>query len=250
MRHWYLVIYVVLLSSTCSQPAAPSPYTLLFSRVVDLSHVVRGDMPHLPGVPLTQLVHGPNGTLEQVERISLRSGTSLTLLAAAGGAAPTVDQLTPYDVVAPAVVLDVRDQAQDAANYALSQSEIAAWEERYGEIPADALVLVATGWDMRWGNPDEYLNLAPDQTVQVPGIGADAAALLASRQVRGVGLDAPLGPATTAALVQHGGAGGWFILENLTSVEQVPATGATLVIGLVKVQGSYDSPARVLALIP
>ena len=45
-------------------------------------------------------------------------------------------------------------------------------------------------------------------------------------------------------------AGFCLLLENLTSVEQLPPTGATVVIGALKLQRAQGSPARVLALIP
>jgi len=250
-RVWYLLLLgVVLPATTCSGPPAPPPYTLVFTHIVDLSHVIRGDMPHLPGVPLTQLAQATDGYTVRPERLSMRSGTNFSILPAGSAMPLTLDQLTPYDVVAPAVVLDVRDQAQDNAGYQLDRRALLAWEQQYGRIPAGAMVLIATGWDMRWGSAEEYLNLTADQVMQVPAIGADAAALLQRRQVRGVGLDAPVGSATTAALTQQPGVTRWFVLENLTNVEQLPPTGATLVIGLIKVQGSSASPARVLTLVP
>jgi kynurenine formamidase len=254
IRAWYLLLLgVVLLATTCSQPPALPLYTLVFTHIVDLSHVVRGDMPHAPGIPLTQLGPVSAGSLVRPERISMRSGTNFNILSVHGthGTLPlTIDQLTPYDVVAPAVVLDVRDQAQDNASYRLHRDAILTWEQQYGPIPPGAMVLIATGWDVRWGSTDEYLNLSADQVMQVPEIGADAATLLQQRQVRGVGLDAPVGPGTTASLMQQPGGTRWFVLENLTNVEQLPPTGTTLVMSLFKVQGSTASSARVLSLVP
>ncbi len=251
IRAWYLLLLgVVLFATTCSQPPAPPPYTLVFTHIVDLSHVVRGDMPHAPGIPLTQLGPASDELMVRTERISMRSGTNFTILSVHGTLPLTIDQLTPYDVVAPAVVLDVRDQAQDNASYRLHRNAILTWEQQYGPIPPGAMVLIATGWDVRWGSADEYLNLSADQVMQVPEIGADAATLLQRRQVRGVGLDAPVGPGTTASLTQQPGGTRWFVLENLTNVEQLPPTGTMLVMSLLKVQGSTASSARVLSLVP
>jgi kynurenine formamidase len=39
-------------------------------------------------------------------------------------------------------------------------------------------------------------------------------------------------------------------LLNLTNLEQLPATGTTLMIGALRLQAAERSPARVLALLP
>jgi kynurenine formamidase len=99
---------------------------------------------------------------------------------------------------------------------------------------------------MRWGSPADYLNLDGHQLPRVPGF-SDAALvlLLQERKVRGLGSDTPAGaPAATFADDAQ------WLLANLTSVEQLPPTGATLVIGALKIQGAAGSPVSVLAFLP
>jgi kynurenine formamidase len=38
-------------------------------------------------------------------------------------------------------------------------------------------------------------------------------------------------------------------LENVANLEQVPPSGATLVVGIPKVKGATGAPARLLALV-
>jgi kynurenine formamidase len=216
---------------------------LTSARVVDLSHVITQDMPHLPNTPPTRLLRAPeDGRIEAVQ-MALIQGTSLRLPAAAEP--QSIESLSPRDLVLPAVVLDVRDAAQEHPAYALSTAEIAAWEREHGRIPAGSMVLLATGWDIRWGSPERYLNLDAQQRPRVPGLSVEAAALLAERGVAGVGIDTPVLIADPEALPAH-----WLLLANLTSVEQLPPTGATLSIGALRVQAAPASPARVLALLP
>jgi kynurenine formamidase len=231
--------------------------TVTFARVVDLSHTITQNMPHAPDAPPTLIQHSSgqagSGMVAQVQ-LGVRSGTALSLPAASAAQAEqsdappvSIDQLSPRQLIAPAVVLDVRAAVQDYPGYTLHVEEIEAWEAQHGTIPADALVLLATGWDMRWGNVDAYLQLDAQDQMQVPAISPAALDLLLhERGVRGVGIDTPAllrEPAPAAADT-------WLLLTNLTNVEQLPARGATLSIGVLKLQGSHASPVRVLALVP
>jgi kynurenine formamidase len=231
-----------LLLAACAAPAespAPPPP----ARTLDLSHVVREDMPIPPGDAPTRLIRGPEGDLAQLV-IGARSGSLVRVAAAPGSAPADVEALSPRDLVLPAVVIDARDRAQDAPGFALAPADVLAWERDHGPIPAGAAVLLVTGWDVRWGDPNAYLSLGPDNAPRVPGFSPAAADLLLNqRRAAALGLDAPG--------VSYAPAEGFcLILENLTSLEQLPPTGATLVVGALKLQKARSSPARVLAIIP
>jgi kynurenine formamidase len=219
--------------------AQPPPQAPGFARTVDLSHVVREDVPHAPGEPPTRLLRGPDGALRQLQ-LGAATGSLLRVAAAPGAELADVERLSPRDLVLPAVVIDARDRAQDGPGFALSAADVRAWEQAHGAIPPDSLVLLATGWDLRWGDPAAYLGVGSS----APGFGADAVDLLLNqRHVLALGIDAP-------ALVAAPASGFCLLLENLTSLEQLPPTGATVVIGALKLQRAQSSPARVLALIP
>jgi kynurenine formamidase len=246
MRHAlaWLVLAALLLAGCGDSTPEPEQQRITFARVVDLSHIITQDMPHAPGTPPTRMLRAPeDGSVAGVQ-MALVQGTSLRLPAAAAERR-TVETLSPRELVLPAVVLDVRDAAQDTPTYALSTAEITAWEREHGRIPAGCMVLLATGWDVRWGSPERYLNLDAQQQPQVPGVSAEAVALLAERGVAGVGSDTPALLADPESLPAD-----WLLLANLTSVEQLPPTGTTLSIGALRVQAGPASPARVLALVP
>ncbi|MFV9505743.1 MAG: cyclase family protein [Oscillochloridaceae bacterium umkhey_bin13] len=241
-RFWLAtLVLIALLGSACTPVAAPPPAP--FTRTVDLSHVVREDMPQLPDEPLTRLVRDQQGRIYQLS-LGLRTGSVLHVAAAADAEVTHSEALSPRDLVVPAVVIDARAQAQNQPAFRLSRADILAWEQRHGLIPAGSVVLLATGWDLHWGDSAAYLNLGPDQQPQVPGYAPETATfLLEQRQVAGLGLDTPL-------LAYTPSQGFALLLENLTNLEQVPPTGSTLVIGALRLQRAQRSPARVLALVP
>lgn len=239
---WPLALLAIALAACAARPA-PAPQGPGFTRTVDLSHVLHEAMPARPGEPRTRLARTPDGSLLSLT-VGAHSG-SLVRVAAAPGAEPAdVEALSPRDLVLPAVMIDARDLAQDRPAFALSPADVVAWEREHGRIPRGALVLLATGWDVRWIDPAAYLNPGPDGAPRVPGFDQAAAALLLDeRGAAGLGVDAPS--------VAHAPAAGFaLLLENLTSLEQLPPTGATVVIGALKLQAAESSPARVLALVP
>lgn len=243
---WLVLLPVIGACGLAESSAPPTPTrSVSFARMVDLSHTITQDMPHPPAAQQTELVRDAPGAPVRALMLDMRSGTSLRSVA---NGAP-VDRLSPRDTLLPAVVLDVRDQAQDTPTYQLRAAAVRDWEAEHGTIPAGSLVLLATGWDIRWGHPAAYLNLDARQQMQVPTIQSDALALLAEREVAGVGIDTPRLSATPAAEAAEPDRP-WLLLENLTRLEQLPPTGSTVIIGVLKVQGSHASPASVRALVP
>jgi kynurenine formamidase len=238
----FACVALALLTSGCARREEAVPAQPAFTRTIDLSQVVREDVPYLPGEPHTRIERSADGAVRQV-MIGAHTGTMLQIIAAPGAAPPTIEEISPRDLALPAVVIDVRDRAQDHAGYQLSAGEISDWERHNGSIPSGALVLLVTGWDVRWGDSAAYLDLDSAGRSQAPSFGGEAAALLDKRGVLGLGIDAPgvaYAPATGYRL----------ILENLTSLEQLPPTGATVVVGALKIQAAQTSPARVIALVP
>jgi kynurenine formamidase len=162
-----------------------------------------------------------------------------------GGAA--THEIAADRLVRPAVRIDARGWCGDDRRWTLEAGHVEAWEAEHGRVPEGCAVLLCTGWDRFLGDFDAYLGDPPD----FPGYGASATALLVERGVAGIGIDtvgvdagsSEDSPTHTIAL----GAGLWH-LEGLVGLDAVPATGATLVAGAVKLVGGSGVPARVFAL--
>lgn len=241
LRLGWMLLFALGACTPITSGNAPHPAS--YSRTLDLSHVVREDVPYLPGEPPVRLARADDGRLTQLS-VGARTGSLVQVVAAPGAEPDDLEALSPRDLVLPAVMIDARDRAQDVPSFSLTTADVHAWEQLHGPVPRGALVLLATGWDVRWGDPAAYLNPDADGRPHVPGFAPAAATLLLDqRGAAGLGVDAPA--------VAHTPADGFaLMLANLTSLEQLPPTGATVVVGALKLQAAQSGPARVLALVP
>jgi kynurenine formamidase len=158
-------------------------------------------------------------------------------------------------LVGPLVVIDVAVACTADRDHVLAVDEVRAHEAQHGAIAAGSVVCLRTGWDRHLADADAYRGGTSEDTLSFPGFGVDAARLLvAERAVVGLGIDSlgiDAGRAVGAPVHTQVSlpAGVWHV-ENLTGLDQVPATGATVVVGVPKVAGATGFPARVIALVP
>jgi kynurenine formamidase len=170
--------------------------------------------------------------------------------------AGTVDTIPVSNCLAPAVVIDVSEEAAADADFLLTAAHVESWEARHGRVPAGAWVLLRTGWGARVGT-DAYLNLRSDGA-HSPGPAPDAMRLLVhERGILGfgtetVGTDAGQGghldPPYPAHTILHGA--GRYGLQCLANLDRLPVTGALVLAAPLKIRDGSGSPLRVLALVP
>lgn len=168
----------------------------------------------------------------------------------------TVDEIPVERLMGPAVVIDVSAACAKDADYRLSAEDVAAWEKRHGRIPAGAIVLVRTSWGRFWPDRKKYLG---DDTpgeeghLRFPGISREAAEVLVARDIDGVGIDtASMDSGASKQAFAHRvfGAANIYGLENVANLEQLPATGATVIALPMKIKGGSGAPTRIIALLP
>ena len=157
------------------------------------------------------------------------------------------------ELVRPAVVIDIREIAQKEIDYSLNLKDIVLWEKNNGRIPSGSVVLLSTGWDLRWENPQEYFGLVVgDDHYHWPGFSVDTF-LIEERGVVGLGTDTHgIDPGVDKNLKANTRLFqlGCFHLENLRNLNRLPTSGAILVIGVLPIENSTGSPARIFALLP
>jgi len=166
------------------------------------------------------------------------------------------DTIPARSFIGPAVVIDVRTEVERNQDYLLTPAHIAAWEARYGRIPAASWVLLYTGWSER-RDPKEFLNVRNDGA-HSPGFHKSASEFLAKeRDILGVGVETvgtdagqagTFDPPFSNHAIMHGA--GKFGLASLCNLDRVPPTGAVVIAAPLKIVDGSGSPVRVLALVP
>jgi len=235
-----------------------SRQTVAYSRVVHLSHVIAPDMPRWPGDPPLELETIAERTADgfYLRRIAIgeHSATHVNAPLSFHAGGTSIEQYAADRLVAPAIVLDVRASAAADPDYLATPDDLATWERAHGAMPADCIVLLHTGWGGRWADPASFLNRGSDGVMHFPGFTPALAELLVTRrEATGIGIDT------------HGVDGGrddrftvnklvlarsGLVLENLANLDALPPRGATVAVGVLRLQAGSGSPAAVLGFVP
>jgi kynurenine formamidase len=250
------------------------------SRIVDLSHLIVASPEGTPDFLRTDISYGDHAAgaaeFEQMlgidrrlllreegpaaERLSI--GThSVTHLDApyhynstiAGQPAQTIDEIPLDRFFGPGVVVDALGREDgDAVTLEQMQAGIAAAGH---ELRAGDIVLVHTGTDRYYGQPDYMFH--------GPGVTAEATHWLVDQGVWTVGIDAwgwdaPLNLQAEEAKQQDATGILWSAhqidkpysqIERLTNLAQLPKTGFTVACFPLKIQGASAAPARVVGIV-
>lgn len=228
------------------------------SRVIDLSYAISDAIPAWPG-DTRAFEARINARAEEAGYFS-RSfwmlehfGTHLDAPAHFPPGKTSVDRLPPERLLGPAVVVEVRAQAAESADYRVTRGDIAAWEKRHGRIPVGAIVLARTGWAARWPDERRYRNQDEAGTMHFPGFSVEAVELLIERGVNGLGIDTlsvDFGASKGFEVHRLSHGAKLYHLENLADLSALPESGAYLIVAPIKLEGGSGGPVRVFALLP
>jgi kynurenine formamidase len=235
------------------------------SRLVDLTHAYNAQTIYWPTAStrftLEKLAYGPapGGYFYASYSFSTpeHGGTHLDAPLHFSERGRSTDQVPLDQLIARAVVIDVSASAAGNPDYRLSAADVQAFERQHGQIAAGTIVLLRTDWSRRWPDVKAYLG---DDTpkdaskLRFPSYGEDAARLLVEeRRAGALGVDtASIDYGRSTDFVVHRMAAAQQVagLENLTNLDQVPATGATIIALPIKIEGGSGGPVRVVAVVP
>lgn len=232
--------------------------TITYSRVVDLSQVIDTDIPLWPGDPPVEFEKVADFAADgyYLRRFSIgeHSGTHMNASNSFVENGQGIDAYSPESLVVPAVVIDIREKAAANPDYALTVDDVLAWEKKNGQIPAGSLVILFTGWQDKWNDPAAFFNEDADGGLHFPGFdGETTRFLFEERQAAGMGIDTHgVDPgqdetyATNTQIAERNA----IALECLTNLDQLPPTGATLVLGILRLKDGSGTPLSVMAFIP
>ncbi len=258
-------LLVVAPASLGGAPPASPALDLLGARVVDLTHAFDATTLYWPNAPsrfeLTSLARGltPRGFFYAANSFCApeHGGTHLDAPIHFAERGFSTEQIPVERFVRPGVVIDVRAQAAQDADYRLTLDDVKAWEQRNGPVPEGVIVLLRTGWSGRWPDRKRYFG---DDTpgdaskLHFPSYGAPAAQYLVTKaRVAALGVDTPSidhGPSQDFEVHRIAAAANVLGLENLTALDELPERGAWIVALPMKITAGSGGPARVIALLP
>ena len=260
----------VMLAAACST-RDPSPSIATGSgfpsgTLVDLSHAYGPDTifwPTAEGFRLEKVADGvtPGGYYYAANNFftAEHGGTHLDAPLHFAAGRQAVDEIPLERLIARAVVVDVVDQCEKQSDYQVSVADFQAWEAQHGALPADAILLIRTGFSRRWPDAAGYLGTAARGAEAVanlhcPGLHPDAARwLVANRPIRAIGIDtASIDYGQSTMFESHRLLYERDIpaFENLTSLDRLPPVGAFIVALPMKIKGGSGAPLRAVAIVP
>jgi len=257
------VIVLALLASACAEtPASTFPS----GELIDLSHSYDANAIFWPTAEpfrLEKVADGvtPAGYYYASNNFftSEHGGTHLDAPVHFAQGKQAADQVPLDRLVGPAIVVDVREAASANADYQITTSDLERWEQQNGTIPANAIVLLRTGFSRHWPDAARYLGTAEhgEQAVpklHFPGLHPDAARwIVANRPINAIGIDtASIDYGQSSLFESHRVLYEQNIpaFENLTSLDRLPVAGASVIALPMKIKGGSGAPLRAIAILP
>jgi kynurenine formamidase len=255
-------------ATPAAAPVAQGPaegLNLATAEIVDLSHPFDSRTLYWPSAAGLQfsleVLHSgptPGGWFYAANRFCTpeHGGTHLDAPLHFAAGKRSVDQVPVRQLVAPGVVIDVRERCARDADYRLQPADLAAWEAVHGRIPAGAIVLLRTGWEARWGDRKAYFG---DDTpgdashLHFPSFGGEAARwLIEERGIGALGVDTAsidYGPSSDFEVHRIAAAREIPGLENVRNLEALPARDFWVVALPMSIGGGSGAPLRAIALV-
>jgi kynurenine formamidase len=226
-----------------------------YSQIIDLTHVIHPNIPIWPGDPNIEFktVADIDKDGYYLRRFSLgeHSGTHINAPNSFYPDKEGIDEYKSSSLVVAANVINIKKKTAINSDYVLTIDDVKEWEKQYNLIAPETVVLLYAGWQEKWSDRLSFLN--PDEAgkLHFPGFAGETTKfLLEERGIVGVGIDThgvdgglDESFATNKLILSQSG----IVLENLNNLHLLPPTGATLVIGIIRLKSGSGSPVSVMA---
>lgn len=159
----------------------------------------------------------------------------------------TMDQIPLKQMILRLVVLDDTPYLGRDPNHAFSVADLRAWERRHGRVPNGAFAALRTDMYKDWDKDPVHFKRSPFPAWSLETVKF----LFEQRNVTAIGHEAMDTDITEKMdsetyLLRHG----HFQIEVMANLDQVPATGALIVVTWPKVKDGLGFPARAFAILP
>jgi len=229
-----------------------------FTKVVDLTHAMSADFPTFndkPGIEIQrEFSLKKDGYNLNWWHLSEHAGTHMDAPFHFSEHGATADALAVEQLVVPLAVVDIAYKAEQEPDYLLSRDDLGAWEMKNGRLPDNCCVALYSGWgELLSTDEAKFSGRDINGTLHFPGFDPDAAEwMISERRVAGIAVDTlslDNGPSKEFKTHKAWLPSGRWGLENVANLHEVPASGATLVVGAPKVKNATGGLTRVLALV-
>lgn len=260
-----LLATLLLLAIGMPPPARAAPslaeaYAAIVSRtMVDLTHAFGANTPVWKGFGQAALVAAADPESHRpytIEQDGFRTtfyamvgqyGTHIDPPAHFDPKGMTQDQIPLNQMLLPLVVFDLTPLLPADPNHAFSIADIAAWERAHGPVPKGAFAALRTDMSKDFETNPQRFKRFPFPAWSLAAVQF----LFEQRGVTAIGhesldTDVTATMAAEAWVLKHGH---WQI-EVLANLDQVPATGALMVVSWAKVKNGFGFPARAFAILP
>lgn len=264
MKRLLFWVISAVLATACTPPAAnPFPG----GELVDLSHPYDDQTIFWPtaleGFKLEKVSDGmtPAGYYYAANNFCTaeHGGTHLDAPVHFAQGHPAVDQVPLNRLMGDAFVIDVSAAAERNPDYLITVEDFEKFEKDHGAIPADAIVLLRTGFSKRWPDAVRYMGTGERgegavAKLHFPGLHPEAARwIVKNRPIKAIGIDTAsidYGQSTLfeshRALYEHDIPA----FENLTNLDRLPITGAHIIALPMKIAKGSGAPLRAVAILP
>ncbi len=236
--------------------SAPPALAAGHGGVVDMTHVYDEAFPTYfgsPGITIEQAFNfAENGFNLFNLTLNEHTGTHIDAPLHFSADGQSVDEIPVTSLVAPLCVVDIAAKAAEDADAQVTPDDLSAWISANGDIPDNACVAMHSGWAGKTGG-EGFRNVGSDEKMHFPGFHVEAAQML-MEQTGAVAL------AVDTLSLDHGISEdfathyAWlptnrYGIENLKGLDQVPTSGATIVVGAPVHRGGSGGPARIFAMV-
>jgi kynurenine formamidase len=222
--------------------------------VVDMTHLLSEEFPTFGGAPGIaydkQFDFAANGYNLYRLTIDEHTGTHIDAPLHFSPDGASVAEIPVTSLVCPLAVIDIAARAAEDPDTQVTPDDIAAWIAANGPIPDGACVAMHSGWADKVGTPAFR---GTDAGLSFPGFHIEATEMLMEET-------GAVAMAVDTLSLDHGKSAdfathyawlpsGRYGIECLAGLAQVPAAGATLIVGAPKTRGGTGGPARIFAMV-
>ena len=245
----------VAAAASVAATVAPRAARAQTGGMADMTHTLHPDFPTFFGTQQffeTQVFNFAEHSFNLKEiRVNEHTGTHMDAPLHFSADGLSVDEIPVDKLIVPLAVIDIREKAAANPDAQVTPDDLRAWIATHGPLPAGCCVAMLSGWGAHVDGP-MFRNADAAGAMHFPGFHIEAAQMLMSEaDVAGIAVDTlslDHGPSPDFAVHYAWLPSNRWGIECLANLEQVPAAGATLVVGAPKHRGGTGGPARIFTL--